>query len=144
MLKSWYKWDCLLVTFPCIKSLSKIIVTPASIDIYFPGNFTFRPMEKQFLIFSRASLQSISFSLFILIFFVNANLYTFSKILADGTVFPNSFLETVTCSTPICSANSLWERPNIARIDLKSSGKLYFIFRSPQTYLYKFNINLFI
>ena len=76
------------------------------------------------------------------------NVYTFSKIFADGFVLPNSFLEIVICSTPIWSANSLWEIPNISRIDFKSFEKLYSILITSNLfityYLNKFNINLFI
>ena len=39
-------------------------------------------------------------TLFFLIFFSNAYEYTLSKKFEEGLVFPNSFRDTVTCSTP--------------------------------------------
>ena len=54
-----------------------------------------------------------------------------SRILAEGVVLPISFLDIVTCSIPICDANSDWVNPNIALIAFKSSGKLYFISSHP-------------
>lgn len=57
-------------------------------------------INSNFALVPKSSRQSISFNLFILIFLSNAYEYTLSKKFEEGLVFPNSFLDTVTRSTP--------------------------------------------